>query len=287
MLPPTSNLSWRGFGFVGAAMSISLSRCLQPLTYWLFMFVHRKAHKPTWPGLNRDFLQGARVRAFLAQALPLIGTLIFQSVATQSTTLLIAQLGTLAVASSSAVAASTQVVSAGLTAAFTAVAAVRVGFHLGRNDVRAAQAATLLVSAGSVVSSLLGVAVCTPLSHEVVSLVTDDAATLPVAATLVGAGMVGAGLSQLISIGTSGVLGGQGRTLVSTVLSFGFELPLTLARARAWRPSPAPSPARPASGRHPSLSRVRAHTLPPSQRGRRRWPSPFTHSSCAAGTGCS
>ena len=53
----------------------------------------------------------------------------------QSTTLLIAQLGTLAIAASSAVAAATQVVSVGLSAAFTAVTAVRVGFHLGRGDV--------------------------------------------------------------------------------------------------------------------------------------------------------
>jgi len=37
---------WRGFGFVGAAMSISTSRCLQPLTYWLYMFAYRKVALP-------------------------------------------------------------------------------------------------------------------------------------------------------------------------------------------------------------------------------------------------
>lgn len=61
-------IGWHGFGFVGAAMSISTSRCLQPLTYWLYMFVYKKAHRETWPGLSWAFLQRERVRAFLTQA---------------------------------------------------------------------------------------------------------------------------------------------------------------------------------------------------------------------------
>ena len=126
--------AWHGFGFIGAAMSISTSRCLQPLTYYLYMFVWRRAHLETWPGLTCDFLRADRVRSFLVQALPLIGTLIFQSVSGQVTTLLIAQLGKLAIAASSAVAAATQVASAGLSAAFTAVAGIRIGYHLGRGE---------------------------------------------------------------------------------------------------------------------------------------------------------
>ena len=69
-------------------MSISASRCLQPITYYLYMFVYRKAHAETWPGLSWAFLRRERVRAFLTQSLPLIGTLIFQSVSGQVTTLL-------------------------------------------------------------------------------------------------------------------------------------------------------------------------------------------------------
>ena len=49
--------SFHGFGFIGAAMSISASRCLQPLTYWLYMFVYCGAHKETWPGLSWAFLR--------------------------------------------------------------------------------------------------------------------------------------------------------------------------------------------------------------------------------------
>ena len=48
------------------------------------------------------------------------------------------------------------------------------------------------------------------------------------ATTLVAAAFVGAGLAQLVSILTGGVLSGQGRTLVTTLLSFGFELPVTI-----------------------------------------------------------
>lgn len=221
-------IRWHGFGFVGAAMSISASRCLQPLTYYLYMFAYRRAHAETWPGLSCSFLRRERVRAFLAQSLPLIGTLIFQSVSGQVTTLLIAQLGTLAISASSAVAAATQVASSGLSAAFSACAAVRIGYHLGRGDVRASKAAMHIVVGASTASTVLIVGVLWPLRWQLCSLVTSDSTVIPVAAELVAAAFVAAGLSQLVSIGTSGVLSGQGRTVVTTLLSFGFELPASI-----------------------------------------------------------
>ena len=219
---------WHGFGFVGAAMSISTSRCLQPLAYWLYMFVYKKAHRDTWPGSTGEFLRCDRVKSFMQQALPLIGTLIFQSVSGQVTTLLIAQLGDLIIAASSAVSAATQVASSGLSAAFTAVAAVRIGYHLGRGDAHAAKTAMWLVVSASVASTVLIVAVLWPLRWQLCEMITDDAKTLPVAVMVVAAAFVGAGLSQIVSIGTSGVLSGQGRTFVTTLLSFGFELPTSI-----------------------------------------------------------
>ena len=224
----SSTFGWHGFGFIGGALSISVSRCLQPLTYWLYMFVLKRAHAETWPGFTWAFLQRDRVKRFLAQALPLIGTLIFQSVAGQVTTLLIAQLGTLAIAASSAVAAATQVASQGLSAAFTACAAVRIGYHLGRGDVRASKAAMWLVVAASVASTVLTILVMWPLRTQLCELVTSDAEVIPVASLLVAAAFVAAGMSQLVGIGTSGVLSGQGRTFVTTLLSFGFELPTSI-----------------------------------------------------------
>jgi MATE family multidrug resistance protein len=226
-LPPGGG-QWHGFGFIGGAMSISTSRCLQPITYYIYMFVIRKAHRETWPGLSCDFLRCGRVRSFLWQALPLIGTLIFQCVSGQVTTLMIAQLGKLAIAASAAVAAALQIASSGLSAALTAVAAVRIGYHLGKGDANAARMSMWIVVSASVLSSVLLLAVLWPLRTQLCSLVTSDPETLPVAAALVAASFVGAGLGQLVNIGTSGVLSGQGRTFVTTLLSFGFELPTSI-----------------------------------------------------------
>jgi len=53
---------WHGFGFIGAAMSLSCSRSLQPLMYWLYMFCWKQHHKETWPGWNLDFLQRDRIK---------------------------------------------------------------------------------------------------------------------------------------------------------------------------------------------------------------------------------
>ena len=219
---------WHGFGFVGAAMSISTSRCLQPLTYWLYMFVWKRAHVATWPGLTLAIFTRDRVVRFLKQALPYIGTLIFQSISGQVTTLMISHLGPLAIAASSAVGAVAQVASSGVSQAFIAVSAVRVGFHLGKGDSRNAQRAMWLVVIGSTIFNTILVFAFWPLNEALCSLVTSDVQVLKVAAALVAAQFVQAGLSQLVSIGTSGVLGGQGRTFIITLLSFGFELPTSI-----------------------------------------------------------
>lgn len=70
LLPPSSPWAWSGLGFVGAAVSISTSRCLQPVAYYGYMFVYRRAHERTWPGWDLSFLQAERIRHFMGQALP-------------------------------------------------------------------------------------------------------------------------------------------------------------------------------------------------------------------------
>ena len=224
----SSRFHFGGFGYLGAAMSLSTSRCLQPVTYWLYMFVWRKAHRATWPGLNLDFLRYDRVKRFLFQALPLIGTTIFQVASSKVQTLLIAQLGTLVIGTSSAVVAATQPASDTMAAALTAVAAIRVGHHLGRGDAPAAQAATKLVLLVSLAISTLLFCVLWPLRHQIVGLVTDDPQTQPVAAEMIGAQLVSSGVGVLVNILTQGVISGQGRTVVTTIMSFGVELPLTI-----------------------------------------------------------
>ena len=39
---PLRGVGWEGFGFVGAAVSLSVSRSLQPLAYWLY--IHARNH---------------------------------------------------------------------------------------------------------------------------------------------------------------------------------------------------------------------------------------------------
>ncbi|CAK0846555.1 unnamed protein product [Prorocentrum cordatum] len=85
---------WHGLGFIGAAISLSCSRSLQPLFYWLYMFAWRRAHVETWPGWSeRTFLRRQHVKAFMKMSAPQIGTLIFQAVVGQATTLLIRSWG--------------------------------------------------------------------------------------------------------------------------------------------------------------------------------------------------
>lgn len=117
---------WEGLGFVGAAISLSISRSSQPLAYWLYMFVWKQAHLETWPGWSFGFFK--KTKEFLAMAVPQIGTLILQAMIGQSTTLLLAQLGPLAVAASAATAAATQVFTGGLQTALTAVGGIRTGY---------------------------------------------------------------------------------------------------------------------------------------------------------------
>jgi len=218
---------WHGVGFVGAALSISCSRCAQPLTYWLYMFMWKKHHKETWPGINLQFLRADRVKKFCGQALPYVGTLIFQSVSGQVTTLLIAQLGPLAIAASSAVGAAQQVASATSTA-LMAVCSIRVGFYLGAGDEKSAQKAMWMVLIAALLCGLLALLIVWPLAEPIMSLVTSNYAVKECAKTLIVATFVGSALQNLVTVLTSGVLGAQGRTLVITLISFGFELPTSI-----------------------------------------------------------
>ena len=40
---------WKGYGFIGGAISITISRTLQSITYFVYMFVYKQHHLPTWP----------------------------------------------------------------------------------------------------------------------------------------------------------------------------------------------------------------------------------------------
>ena len=108
--------NWKGFGFVGAAISLSFSRTLQPVTYAYYMFYVKSYHKDAWPGWDLSMHTKTRMKEFLMQSLPRVGTNIFQSVIGQSTTILISQLGAEAVAASTAVSVITRIYTGALCA---------------------------------------------------------------------------------------------------------------------------------------------------------------------------
>ena len=222
---------WKGFGFIGAAMSLSISRTCQGVTYYLYMFVWKQHHKATWPenGWALSNHTASRTWEFMKQSLPNIGTLLFQVIAGQAVTVLVGRLGELPIAASSALSTVTIPWSGSLSATCCTISAVRVGYHLGRGDGVAAQKSTMLVLYFITAMNIIMAAVfLSPLRHFVLGIATNDANLLELGAKLVPAMLVGSYLSLMVGNITQGVFGGMGRPMIATMLSFGLELPLSI-----------------------------------------------------------
>lgn len=225
---PFRSMGWNGFGFIGAAMSLSCSRSLQPLAYWLYMFVWRKAHADTWPGWSWAFLAPSRNKAFMAQSLPQVGTLILQATMNQSTTLMIAQLGPMAIAASSATTAITQIFTGGLSTTCTAMAGIRVGFHLGRGNWQASRRASVLIFRFAAISVLCIAAMLLPLRKQAAAVMTNDSQVQGYTEQLLGPVLLQTFAAMIVQCSVGGVFTSQGRTKLATALSMGIELPMTL-----------------------------------------------------------
>ena len=115
----------------GAAISLSISRTLQSVVYFFYMFVKKGLHKPTWPGLSLKHHTTVRTKEFMKQSIPNIGTLLFQQCASQATTLLLGQLGESAIATSSALSTVSIPWSGTISATSCTISSIRVGYHLG------------------------------------------------------------------------------------------------------------------------------------------------------------
>ena len=222
---------WSGLGFIGAAVSLSISRTLQSITYFLYMFVYKKHHKATWPdgGCSFSHHTGPRTLEFMKQSLPNIGTLLFQVLASQATTILVGRLGELSIAASSALSTVTIPWSGSLSATCTTISGVRVGYHLGRGDGNAAKQSTWLVlyfiTAVNIVMACLFLS---PLRYSILDVATNDVDVLKLGSILIPAMLVGTYLNLMVSDITSGVFGGMGKPFLATLLSFGLELPLSI-----------------------------------------------------------
>ena len=219
---------WNGLGFVGAAISLSISRTMQCLVYFVYMFLYKQHHVNTWPGLSFRHHTRARTIEFMKQTLPNIGTLIFQACASQATTLLVTRLGEKALAASSALSTVSIPWSGTLSATTGMVSSIRVGFHLGRGDWKAAQSAAWLIFYVITIVLACVAVVVLPLSAEILKIATNDKNVLDLSITLIPAMLLGTYLNLLVGNITSGVFSGLGRPLISTILSFGLELPLSI-----------------------------------------------------------
>ena len=141
-------------------MSISTSRCGQPLVYWLYMFKYTKQHEETWPGWTGEWRNRENQKKFLAMALPQMGTMILSGLIGQVTTFLTARLGEMAVSASSAFSAVTTVLNGAFIPTLSAIAAIRVGFYLGQGSgSRAGVVSNLVLYSGLVITTLVSLVV--------------------------------------------------------------------------------------------------------------------------------
>mmetsp|Transcript_17700 Transcript_17700/g.24899 ORF Transcript_17700/g.24899 Transcript_17700/m.24899 type:complete len:623 (+) Transcript_17700:143-2011(+) len=219
---------WQGLGFIGAAISLSVSRTSQSVAYFWYMFVHCRHHVATWPGLSFKHHTKSRTIEFLKQSIPNMGTLLFQQCASQATTVLVGRLGELAIATSSAMSTVTVPWSGTLSATTWTVSSVRVGYHLGRGDGTAAKKTAWIVLHFITIVNVVMAFIFVPLKSDILEIATDDADIIHLGSVLVPAVLIGTYLNLLVGNITSGIFGGMGRPIIATILSFGLELPLSI-----------------------------------------------------------
>jgi MATE family multidrug resistance protein len=221
---------WKGLGFIGAAISLSISRTMQSVVYFFYMFVYKKNHINTWPdaGLSLQHHTLARTTEFMRQSIPNLGTLLFSVISSQATTVLVGRLGERAIAASSALSTVTIPWSGTMGATTCTISGVRVGYHLGRGDGNAAKRTAWMIMHFISIVMVAVTILFVPLQHWILKVATDDYDVLSLSIKLIPAMLVGTYLNLLVSNITSGVFSGMGRPIIATILSFGFELPMSI-----------------------------------------------------------
>jgi multidrug resistance protein, MATE family len=217
------------WGFIGAAISLTVSRSMQPVLYYFYMFVWKQHHRATWPGWSWRHHTRDRTIQFLTQSLPNVGTLLLQQVAGQATTVLVAKLGTNNIAISSALGAVMSPLAGTISATSWTVTSCRVGYHLGRGDAIAARKCAMYVIGAITVATTLAGTMALYGRRTVLAVATDDISLINGAVKCLPALLVGTYLSLIVGNITSGVFSGLGRPVLATILSLGFELPLSIA----------------------------------------------------------
>jgi Na+-driven multidrug efflux pump len=191
------------------------------------MFKYTKQHEETWPGWTGEWRHRENQKRFLEMSLPQMGTMILSGAIGQVTTFLTARLGEMAVSASSAFSAVTTVLNGAFIPTLSAVAAIRVGTYLGQGSgSRAGVVSNLVLYSGLVVTTLVSL-VLVAFPYTLLHIVTDKEPVIDTAAGLrwAVAGALVAGI--YVQVGTS-VVTSQGRPILTTLLSFCIEMPMTI-----------------------------------------------------------
>ena len=117
-----------------------------------------------------------RTKEFMTQSIPNIGTLLFQAFASQAQTVLVGRLGELPIAASSALSTVTIPWSGTLSATCCTVSGVRVGYHLGRGDHKAAKQSSWIVMHFITITNIVMATVFLVkyFRDKILSIATDD-----------------------------------------------------------------------------------------------------------------
>jgi Na+-driven multidrug efflux pump len=167
-------------------------------------------------------------KPFLAMALPQMGTMLVQGAIGQATTLTISQLGELAIGASSAVSAVLQLLNSALVPTLSSVAGIRVGFYLGEGSGQKARRAAEVALVFGLGCTLFSALLLLIFGHGLLAIITDKTPVVEASVILVPAVALTIIGSMFVQVFTQGILTSQGRPLMVTILSFCFELPLSL-----------------------------------------------------------
>lgn len=159
--PGTRAVVWRGLGFTGSPIATTASR-VGMLASFMLLLRCTGWHRATWgPGWTRECLTWRRGRVFLAQALPLTLGNCLEDFQMQLVAVLAGRLGTIAVATHTAVLNLFFLLTSFEFGAMTATS-IRVGIHIGAGDVRMAKRSGLMgLGVGGVVGAAISVALVT------------------------------------------------------------------------------------------------------------------------------
>ena len=184
----------------------------------------------SWPdaGLSLVHHSWERTTEFMKQSLPNLGTLLFSVISSQATTVLVGRLGERAIAASAALSTVTIPWNGTMSATTWTISGVRVGYHLGRGDGAAAQKTAWMVLHFISIVMVVVTVFFVPFRHAILSVATDDQDVLSLSILLIPAMLLSTWLNLLVGNITSGVFSGMGRPIIATILSFGFELPMSI-----------------------------------------------------------